>query len=247
MRETALIRLSTLSWSKPSTLGTTTQRKKTKQLETIQRWAARWTFSIIYDYRLSVTAMPDQLDWRTLEQTQADACICLLYKIALGLVAVTLPDYIQPTHRVSQWLLARSKQLGIIINIYSFHWHKYSGMPNLRLLPACKTMIHSSSRLVSCSTKDPRSRHCCFPSDFKLHFTTLTFIFFYFLHYFAFIISFQLIIYLVLLDSAHLPKMSVRASGSIRRYMIYLSIFWFWPWNLISLFNPLNISYTPTS
>ena len=31
------------------------------------------------------------------------ACLCLFYKVVNGLVAVPLPDYIQPTHRISRY------------------------------------------------------------------------------------------------------------------------------------------------
>ena len=48
-----------------------------------------------FDYRSSVTAMLQELGWRTLEQRQADARLCLFYKIVYGLVAVPLSDYIQ--------------------------------------------------------------------------------------------------------------------------------------------------------
>ena len=75
-------------------------KEKTLQLKKIQRRAARWTTSYFY-YRSSVTAVLDQLNWRTLEQRQADARRCLFYKMVLGIVAVSLPDYVQSTHRVS--------------------------------------------------------------------------------------------------------------------------------------------------
>ena len=59
-----------------------------------KRRAARWTISN-FDHRSSVTAMLQELGWRTLEQRWADMCLCLFYKIIYGLVAVPLPDYIQ--------------------------------------------------------------------------------------------------------------------------------------------------------
>ena len=42
-------------------------KEKTLQLEKVQRRASRWT-TRNYDYRSSVTAMPDHLSWRSLEQ-----------------------------------------------------------------------------------------------------------------------------------------------------------------------------------
>ena len=77
-------------------------KDKRLQLEKIQRRAARWTTSN-YDTRSSVTAMLNQLGWRTLEQRQVDARLCLFYKIVYGLVAVPLTNYIQPTHRISRY------------------------------------------------------------------------------------------------------------------------------------------------
>ena len=79
-------------------------KDKRHQLEKIQRRAARWTTSN-YDIavtRSSVSAMLNQLGWRTLEQRRTDARLCLFYKIVYGLVAVPLQKYVQPTHRVRQ-------------------------------------------------------------------------------------------------------------------------------------------------
>ena len=95
---------------------------KTLQLEKIQRRAARWTTSN-YDYRSSVTAMLDQLGWRSLAQRRADARLCLFYKIVHGLVAVPLPDYIIPTHRVSRYchsMIFRQIHTGTNYYKYSF-------------------------------------------------------------------------------------------------------------------------------
>ena len=75
-------------------------KEKILQLEKVQHRAAHWTTSS-YDYRSSVTAMVNSLGWRTLEQRWADARLFLFYKIVYGLVAVPLPDYIQPSNRVS--------------------------------------------------------------------------------------------------------------------------------------------------
>ena len=97
MRETAYNTLvhPQLEYSAP--VWDPSSKDKRLQLEKIQRRAARWTTSN-YDTRSSVTAMLNQLGWRTLEQRRADARLCLFYKIVYGLVAVPLPNYIQPTH-----------------------------------------------------------------------------------------------------------------------------------------------------
>ena len=98
---------------------------KTLQLEKkIQRRAARWTTSN-YNYRSSVTAMLNNLDWRSLAQRRADARLCLLYKIVYGLVTVPLPDYIKPTNRVSRYCHSMTfRQLNTSTNYY-----KYSFFP----------------------------------------------------------------------------------------------------------------------
>ena len=99
-------------------------KEKTLQLEKIQRRAARWTTSN-YDYRSSVTSMLDQLNWRTLEQRRADARLCLFYKMIHGIVAVPLPDYVQPTHRVSRYCHSMTfRQIHTNRNYY-----KYSFFP----------------------------------------------------------------------------------------------------------------------
>ena len=100
-------------------------KEKTLQLEKIQRRAARcWTTSN-YDYRSSVTSMLDQPSWRTLEQRRADARLCLFYKMVHGIVAVPLPDYVQPTHRVSRYCHSMTfRQIHTNRNYY-----KYSFFP----------------------------------------------------------------------------------------------------------------------
>ena len=97
---------------------------KTLQLEKIQRRAARWTTSN-YNYRSSVTALLNNLGWRSLAQRQADTHLCLFYKIVYGLVAVPLPNYIKPTNRVSRYCHSMTvRQLHTSTNYY-----KYSFFP----------------------------------------------------------------------------------------------------------------------
>ena len=55
-----------------------------------------------FDRTSSVSAMVETLGWRTLEQRRADARLCLFYKIINNLVAVSLPDYVQPNTRPSR-------------------------------------------------------------------------------------------------------------------------------------------------
>ena len=74
----------------------------TDKVEMVQRRAARWT---LHDFArtTNITAFLSQLNWQTLEESRSVARLCLFYKIINGLVAVPLPDYIQPTHRISRY------------------------------------------------------------------------------------------------------------------------------------------------
>ena len=99
-------------------------REKTLQLEKIQRRAAHRTTSN-YDTRSIVTAMLNQLGWRTLEQRRADARLCLFYKIVYELVVVPLPEYVQHTHRISCYCHSMTfRQIQTSQNYY-----KYSFFP----------------------------------------------------------------------------------------------------------------------
>ena len=59
-------------------------KDKRLQLEKIQRRAARWTVNN-FDNRSSVTAMLDQLCWRSLEQRRADARLASFTKLSMDL------------------------------------------------------------------------------------------------------------------------------------------------------------------
>ena len=95
LRETAyntLVRPQ-LEYASPS--GTHTIKKK------YSSWT-RWTTSS-FDHRSSVTAIVNDLGWRTLEQRRADLRLCLFFKMVYGLVAVPLPDYIEQSNRISRY------------------------------------------------------------------------------------------------------------------------------------------------
>ena len=74
----------------------------THKIEMGQRRAARWTMND-YARTTSITSLLHQLGWQTLEERRYVARLCLFYKIVNGLVAVPLPVYIQPTHRISRY------------------------------------------------------------------------------------------------------------------------------------------------
>ena len=60
---------------------------KIKQIEKVQRRAARWT-TCNFRRTASVTDMIETLGWRTLEKRRADARLCLFFKIINNMVAV---------------------------------------------------------------------------------------------------------------------------------------------------------------
>ena len=68
----------------------------------VQRRAARWTLSD-YSRSTSVSSLLCQLNMQTLEKRRSVARLCLFYKIVHCLVAIPIPDYIQPNHRISRY------------------------------------------------------------------------------------------------------------------------------------------------
>ena len=74
----------------------------THKIEMVQRRAARWTMND-YARTTSVTSLLHQLGCLTLEERRSAARFCLFYKIVNGLVAMPLPEYIQPTHKISRY------------------------------------------------------------------------------------------------------------------------------------------------
>lgn len=108
---------------------------KILQIEKVQRRAARWT-SNNFDPRSSVTGMLDDLGWRTLEQRRADARLCLFYKIVYGLVAIPMPDYIQPNPRVSRYCHSMTfRQVQTSRNFYKYSFFPL-GIVQWNALPA---------------------------------------------------------------------------------------------------------------
>ena len=76
--------------------------EETRKIEMVQICATRWTLNN-YARTTCVTSLLSQLSWQTLEERRSVARLVLFYKIINGLVAVPLPDYIQPTHRISRY------------------------------------------------------------------------------------------------------------------------------------------------
>ena len=74
------------------------------KLESVQRRVARW---VTRDYRYisSVSAMLQDLNWRTLDQRRIDSRLVLLYKFTYDLVVIPASDYLirntRPSSRIN--------------------------------------------------------------------------------------------------------------------------------------------------
>lgn len=79
-----------------------TKENKNK-LEMVQRRAARYVCND-YSRESSVSAMIEELGWRSLEQRRADGRLILFYKIVHGLVAVNLSSQLIPVTRLTRHL-----------------------------------------------------------------------------------------------------------------------------------------------
>ena len=71
------------------------------KIEMTQRRAARWVKNKFSTYD-SVTNMPSELGWRSLECQLIDACMIMFYKIVNGYVAIDLPTYFEKPLRYTR-------------------------------------------------------------------------------------------------------------------------------------------------
>jgi hypothetical protein len=71
------------------------------KVEQVQRRATRWVRND-YTPLSSVTAMQNELGWRSLEHRRLDARLIMFYKIYHNIVAIHLPPYIQPPIRLTR-------------------------------------------------------------------------------------------------------------------------------------------------
>ena len=118
-------------------------KDKTQQVEKVQRRAARWV-SGNYERLASVSDMIATLGWRSFEQSRADARLCLFYKIIHGLVAVPLPDYIEPNTRISRYCHSMTfRQLQISTEYYK---HSFSRLQLSSRTP-CLILLYASQAL----------------------------------------------------------------------------------------------------
>ena len=102
-----------------------------KKLEDVQRRAARW---VMRDYQQtsSVTAMLQDLNWRTLDQRRIDSRLVLLYKVTYDLVAIPAQDFlIRNTRQSSRNHPMAYRQILALRDYYKFtffprtiiHWN----------------------------------------------------------------------------------------------------------------------------
>ena len=71
---------------------------KIKQIESVQRRAARWTLNR-YHNTSSVTAMLDHLAWPTLQTRRSEARLCTMYKMVHNQTATNIRLYTTPVLR----------------------------------------------------------------------------------------------------------------------------------------------------
>ena len=71
--------------------------KAIKQVEMVQRRAARWTLNRHHNTS-SVSRMLDDLQWRSLEQRRTDSRLCLIFSLVHGLLQIPHTQYLQPAH-----------------------------------------------------------------------------------------------------------------------------------------------------
>ena len=91
----------------------------------VQRRAIRWV-SRDYSPLSSVTAMQDNLGWRSLEHRRYDCRLIMFYKIYFNLVSIKLTSYIQTPIRITRHMHPLSlRQLQV-----NSDYHKYSFFPH---------------------------------------------------------------------------------------------------------------------
>ena len=134
---------------------------KIKQIEKVQRRAARWTTCNL-GRTASVTDIIETLGWRTLEQRRADARLCLFFKIINNMVAVPLPDYVQQNPAYLDAVIlghfANCKRQRTTISTLFSRLQLFSGMRSQKKLLARQTLTYSRQQLASCNTQSLRSQ-----------------------------------------------------------------------------------------
>lgn len=95
------------------------------KLEMIQRRAARY---VLYRHHntSSVTDMLQTLGWRSLSDRRTDAKLCMMYKIANGLVGIPANQYLIPVNIVTR----KQHSLSYLIPHSRCNYHLYSFFPS---------------------------------------------------------------------------------------------------------------------
>ena len=129
-----------------------------KKLEDVQRRAARW---VMRDYQQtsSVTAMLQDLNWRTLDQRRIDSRLVLLYKVTYDLVAIPAQDFlIRNTRQSSRNHPMAYRQILALRDYYKFtffprtiiHWN---ALP--LHIPVLPTLAQFSTAVCQINHKSP--------------------------------------------------------------------------------------------
>lgn len=108
-----------------STIWSPHTKSNIHKVEQVQRRAIRWVKNS-YSPHLSVTAMQNELGWRSLEYRRLDARLIMFYKIIHNIVAIKLPPYIQTPNRFTRHmhpLSFRQVRVNSDYQKYSFYPH----------------------------------------------------------------------------------------------------------------------------
>ena len=141
-------------------------KRNTYKVEMVQRHAARWTMND-YARTRSVSSLLHELDWQTLEERRSVACLCLFYKVVNGLVAMPLPDYIQPrTPWISKYCHSMTfRQINTGKDSYKYSFFPLAIVQWNTLPETAVTSLSLDSfkaELESCSSPNPKHTCACF-------------------------------------------------------------------------------------
>ena len=111
------------------------------KLESVQRRAARWV-TRDYRYTSSVSAMLQDLNWRTLDQRCTDSRMVLLCKVTYDLVAIPAADYLvrntRPSTRTFSCIQTDLDSERLLqVHILSPHYHPLECPTSPHTCPPC--------------------------------------------------------------------------------------------------------------
>ena len=131
LKATAYITLVRSQLEYASTVWSPYTASDSNKLESVQRKAARWV-TRDYRYTSSVSAMLQDLNWRTLDQRRIDSRFVLLYKVTYDHVAIPATDYLVRNTRPSTRTHSLAyRQISTLKDYYKFtffprtiiHWN----------------------------------------------------------------------------------------------------------------------------